>query len=592
MLEKLPTGWVKTTLGEVCAMNPRMPFDEFVFDDTEVSFVPMAAVEAESGRLDATKIRTLGSVRTGYTPFRENDVIFAKITPCMENGKIALATGLKNGLAFGSTEFFVFRPYEGVLPRFILYFLLQPKLREDAERQMTGASGQKRVPANYLITHEFWLPPTCEQRRIVAKLDASFSKLERAETAAHRAQERLTNYRTTVLQAAVTGELTRQWRKNHKPDENGQQFLQRLLKARRTYWEKLQFQRLSDEGKSSKNDKWKSAYTEILQANTIGLSKAPRGWTWASLDQVLSELRNGISQPPREIAGLPILRISAVRPMHVDLKNCRYLPASTTEMYKQYALKVNDLLFTRYNGSRDLAGVCARVPTITETIVHPDKLIRGTPALVDKYFSSFLAIAVNVGLSRKYIEEHLYTTAGQWRISGRNLRSTPIPLPSLAEQTQIVNEVEQRLSAADRLADTLSRQLDQTKVTRQLLLREAFAGLLVRQNPNDKPASVLLESARISREAEAKKPKGKRMSKSKSKTSRRSFLDVLRVHKKPMTPEALFRESGFEVMFNESDEPQDVVDAFYKELGMLTDKPTKVLEQKDAKHQVTLKVAP
>src|ERR1017187_4889787 len=150
MPEKLPKGWVRTTLGEVCAMNPRMPFDEPLPDQTKVSFVPMAAVEEESGRLDASQVRALGSVRRGYTPFIENDVIFAKITPCMENGKIALATGLKNGLAYGSTEFFVFRPYEGLLPRFVLHFLLQPSLREAAERQMTGAVGQKRVPSSYL----------------------------------------------------------------------------------------------------------------------------------------------------------------------------------------------------------------------------------------------------------------------------------------------------------------------------------------------------------------------------------------------------------------------------------------------------------
>jgi type I restriction enzyme S subunit len=199
MHAKLPKRWVSTTLGEVCAMNPRMPFNELPPDHTLVSFVPMAAVAEETGRLDASQTRTLASVRRGYTPFKENDVIFAKITPCMENGKIALATNLKNGLAYGSTEFFVFRPYGGLLPRFVLYFLLQPSLREDAERHMTGAVGQKRVPANYLFKHQFSLPPTREQERIVAKLDATLSGLERAEIAARRAHEKLRRYRAAVL---------------------------------------------------------------------------------------------------------------------------------------------------------------------------------------------------------------------------------------------------------------------------------------------------------------------------------------------------------------------------------------------------------
>jgi len=142
MPDKLPNGWVKTTLGEVCVLNPGRSTGQLPPEHTEVSFVPMSAVEEETGRLDASEVRTIGSIRRGYTSFQEGDVIFAKITPCMENGKIALAVGLKNGLAYGSTEFVVIRPHDGVLPRYVLHYLLQPALREDAERHMSGAAGQ------------------------------------------------------------------------------------------------------------------------------------------------------------------------------------------------------------------------------------------------------------------------------------------------------------------------------------------------------------------------------------------------------------------------------------------------------------------
>ena len=265
MPEKLPKGWVKTTLGEVCSVNPRMPSSESLPDDTEVSFVPMAAVEEESGRLDASHIRPLGSVRRGYTPFLENDVIFAKITPCMENGKIALAASLKNGMGYGSTEFLVFRPCQGLLPRFVLHFLLQPSLREEAEREMTGASGQKRVPAKYLADHEFLLPSTTEQSRIVAKLDAAISRLERAEVAARRAQQRLKLYRAAVLHAAVTGELTQAWREAFRGErKTGEITLQQLLIVRRARWEESERLRLAD--KEVLDDRWKSRYPEPVPA--------------------------------------------------------------------------------------------------------------------------------------------------------------------------------------------------------------------------------------------------------------------------------------------------------------------------------------
>jgi type I restriction enzyme S subunit len=282
MPTKLPTGWVRTTLGEVCAINPRERATDLLPDDAEVSFVRMAAVEEGSGRLDASDTRPLGTVRRGYTPFEENDVIFAKITPCMENGKIALATGLKNGVAYGSTEFIVFRSYEGVLPRLVLHFLLQPSFLQAAEHQMSGASGQKRVPVKYLFDHEFLLPPTDEQARIVAKLDSALAAIERAEIAARRAQERIIRYRDAVVDAAACGELSRVWRVNN-PGASGtsnatEAFRQRLLADRRARWEEEEHRRMKAARRSPKNDKWKSRYREAALPRMEGLPETPRQW--------------------------------------------------------------------------------------------------------------------------------------------------------------------------------------------------------------------------------------------------------------------------------------------------------------------------
>jgi len=134
------------------------------------------------------------------------------------------------------------------------------------------------------------------------------------------------------------------------------------------------------------------------------------------------------------------------------------------------------------------------------------------------------------------------------------------PVPPFQEQSRIIREVERRLAAAARLATTLNRQLDHASATRQSLLREAFAGHLVAQESKDEPASVLLDRIRVAHEAEAKKPKGKRMPKSKSKLTRRPLLDVLREQKKPMTPEQLFRAAGFQ---------PTQADLFYRELASL-----------------------
>lgn len=132
-----------------------------------VSFVPMAAVDEVAGVISSLESRPFSEVAKGYTAFQDGDVLFAKITPCMENGKAAIATGMVNGLGFGSTEFYVLRPAERVLSEFIFYFVRQPSFRAKAKANFSGTAGQQRVPKGFLEGFLIPLPPLEEQRRII-----------------------------------------------------------------------------------------------------------------------------------------------------------------------------------------------------------------------------------------------------------------------------------------------------------------------------------------------------------------------------------------------------------------------------------------
>lgn len=136
-----------------------------------MSFVPMAAVDEVSGTIVSAETRVLAECFQGYTPFQENDVLFAKITPCMENGKAAIARGLVNGCGYGSTEFHVLRPNPGLLPEWIFAFLRQPAFREAAKASFTGTAGQQRVPVDFLKGVQIPVPPLVEQERIVRIMD-------------------------------------------------------------------------------------------------------------------------------------------------------------------------------------------------------------------------------------------------------------------------------------------------------------------------------------------------------------------------------------------------------------------------------------
>jgi len=202
----LPKGWCWATLGEVAFLNPRS-FETSPEEDEIVSFVPMACVEAETGRLDPSQGRPWKEVKKGYTLFHEGDVLFAKITPCMENGKAALATGLQGRRGAGSTEFHVLRPSEAVYGKLLLLFLLQESFRRAARTKMKGTAGQLRVPQDFLESAVLPLPPLPEQHRIVAEIEKQFTRLDAGVAALKRVQANLKRYRASVLKAACEGRL-------------------------------------------------------------------------------------------------------------------------------------------------------------------------------------------------------------------------------------------------------------------------------------------------------------------------------------------------------------------------------------------------
>lgn len=164
---KLPETWVQARLIDVCELNPRLLADQRPEDDTTVTFVPMSAVDEYRGVIDKAETRMFAEVAKGYTSFRDHDVLFAKVTPCMENGKAAIARNLNNGLGFGSTEFHVLRSNNFVLPEYIFSFIRQEAFRERAASAFVGTGGLQRVPADFLSRVKIPLPTLPEQQRIV-----------------------------------------------------------------------------------------------------------------------------------------------------------------------------------------------------------------------------------------------------------------------------------------------------------------------------------------------------------------------------------------------------------------------------------------
>jgi len=185
---KLPESWRWVRLGEACEINPRRP-RLYVDPNEPTTFVPMTAVDDQAGTIATPEVRPFKQVQKGYTYFEEGDVLFAKITPCMENGKAAIVRGSLNGFGFGSTEFHVLRPGGSVIPEWIWLFIRQERFRKAAKDSFRGGVGQQRVPKKFLQQHPIPLPPIEEQRRIVARVEELIERVREAKRLRQQAKE-------------------------------------------------------------------------------------------------------------------------------------------------------------------------------------------------------------------------------------------------------------------------------------------------------------------------------------------------------------------------------------------------------------------
>ena len=195
-------------------------------------------------------------------------------------------------------------------------------------------------------------------------------------------------------------------------------------------------------------------------------------WRQTKLGEVALSVRNGYSHKPDADDGTRIFRISAVRPMEINADDVRYLSGPASD-YESFMAVEGDVLFTRYNGSRDYVGVCAMVPGGMPPTVYPDKLIRvRVPTAV--LLPAFVVIAASTGRGRDFIESMIRTTAGQSGVSGTDIKAIPLSIPSLEEQVRIVAEADRRMSLVRGVEAEVDTNLKRAQALRQAILHRAF----------------------------------------------------------------------------------------------------------------------
>ncbi len=404
-------------------------------------------------------------------------------------------------------------------PYYLRYFLSSPTGFKMITNSMSGTA-IKRIILDKVRRAKVVVPPLAEQQRIVDKIEELFSDLDSGVDSLKKARQQLKVYRQAVLKWAFEGKLTAQWREEQQRQgklESADTLLAKIKAEREQRYQKelevwqAEVEAWEANGKEGKKPRKPQKLKEPEQLTADDLKvfpKLPNGWRWLKLSQV-AEISGGVTKnSKRENFSLtiPYLRVANVYSNKLDLSEVYEIGLREIEL-SRVLLKEGDLLIVEGNGSIDQIGRVAIWNNSINPCVHQNHLIKARPyeMISNKNVLYFLLSPKG----RDFIKEQAATTSGLYTLSLSKVEELKIPLMSSAEQEKIVEEIESRLSICDQLESDIETNLKKAEALRQSILKQAFEGKLVPQDPNDEPASVLLERIRAEREAEQGNGKGR-----------------------------------------------------------------------------------
>ena len=339
------------------------------------------------------------------------------------------------------------------------------------------------------------IAPSNEQQRIVAEIEKQLSRLDAGVAALKRVQANLKRYRAAVLRTAcegrlvtTEGELARQEGRAYEPAET---LLQRILCERRVRWEADQLTKMEAQRRLPLNDTWKAKYQEPAAPITSDLPGLPEGWYWATIGQT-TLIDSGEAFLKRDYSpdGLRLLQIANVGFGTTLWDQRNFLPYSFANIFPEQMLSVGDIVVAL---NRPILNNRLKVAQVRQSDLPAILYQRvGKLKSIQPYSAKWLFVFCRSPQMTNAVRSRLQGT-DQPYLNTSLVPDIPLPLPPLSEQERIVTEVERRLSVIDELEATVTANLKRAERMRQAILKRAFSGQLVPQDPNDEPASVLLE---------------------------------------------------------------------------------------------------
>lgn len=489
MLSKHPT-WERVPLADVATILNGAPFDSVYFSDSK--------------GMPLVRIRDVNSGQTNTYYTGDYEQIYL-----VRRGDLLIGMDGDFNLGFWSAETALLNqrvckisPDESLYDKRLLAFALPGYL--SAINANTSSVTVKHLSSKTVAEIGLPLPPRAEQTRIVEKLEELLSDLDAGVTELKAAQKKLAQYRQSLLKAAVEGQLTADWRVQHPPTETGAELLARILQERRARWEAKQLEKFASQGKTPPKN-WQSKYPEPIPPDTQNLPALPEGWVWATLSQIGWLDRGRSKYRPRNAPHLyggayPFVQTGDIR--HADTH------LSKVEVFYSKAGLTQSRLWPAGTMCITIAANIGKTAILSMDACFPDSIVGFLPVSCDvsvRYVEYFMRSA------QQKLEDEAPATA-QKNINLEILEKVVIPLPPPIEQQQIVKSLDETMEDAKENNSAIEIVLKQTTAQRQNILRAAFAGELVPQDPSDEPASALLERIRAQRAAQTpdQKPRGRK----------------------------------------------------------------------------------
>ncbi|MDR2871095.1 MAG: restriction endonuclease subunit S [Xanthomonadaceae bacterium] len=508
----LPQGWEWVRLGNIGLINPRNNAD----DDMLVGFVPMPLIQEGYSEFHSFEERPWSEIKKGYTHFADGDVGMAKITPCFENAKSCVFLNLPNGIGAGTTELHIFRnAFRAVDPRYLLFFLKNPKFLSEMAARMTGSAGQKRVPTPLFAELELPLPPISEQHRIVAKIEelmARCDELEKLRAAQQGARltvhataikqllnitepdqhqsaqvflaehfgelytvkENVAELRKAILQLAVMGKLAPQ----NPTDRPASELLKEISEFRG---------RLLKNGYPSESESRGQIRKQENQQLPKNLPVLPQGWAWSTLMQcalIVVDCHNKTA--PYLNSGIVLLRTSNIRNGEILLDDVKYV---SEEIFNRWSARAEpqpgDILITR---EAPMGEVCIIPKEPKVCMGQRMMLARLVPETISPQFLLYSLRDPN--LIGRVQDKPVGMTVQHLRVGG--IETLLVPLPPLSEQNRIVAKIDELMA----LCDSLEQQID-ANISKQAELLNALIRAQSQGNTAEEPQRALLSKTQV-----------------------------------------------------------------------------------------------